>query len=125
MSERKLVKGYVIESQNKGHFYHRSGSWAKYTSPAEGYVWSPAESAAIAKTTLSHGQQRAELAHPAIYDDQTGVTVLTGKAVPVGTISAPPGETAQVPDQGGTLFDMKTTTSKLGVDNIVGGAMSL
>ncbi len=123
MAETKLVKGYVIESQNKGHFYHRAGFWAKYSSPAEGYVWSPAETAAVA--SLPGGAQKAELAHPAIYDDQTGVTVLTGKAVPVNSISAPPGQSAQVPDQGGVVLDLKAVTSKFGVDNIVGGAMSL
>ena len=115
------VQGYVIEADEPGNYYHRSGSWVDYTSPANAYVWTPDETASIANAADNTWAHKPELAHPAIHDPATGVTVLTGKAVPINTVQ---GQNVQVPSTGGALFDLKAATG-LAPASVVAMSVSL
>lgn len=130
MSTLSAKFGYVIEANVPGFFYNRVGQWTHYGSAAEGYVWSEDEVVAIREKALrakSPWPLELELAHPAVYDDSLGITVVTGSAVPVSSLighSNPAGEPNNlvVPDSGGKKFDVQIAASKLGV-NMIGGAM--
>lgn len=119
--------GYIVEADVSGFFYNRAGQWSSYSTAAEGYVWSEDEAVAIRDRSI--GAKGAwpmtpELAHPAVYDDAFGITVVTGAAVPIASLTAisVASSPAVVPDSGGAKFDVKVVAAKLGV-NMMGGAM--
>lgn len=76
------VIGYIIEGDKPGYFYNRLGQWHQYKAVAEGYVWSDEEVAAIRQASDSATTKweiQPQTAHPALYDDRSGATVVTGK----------------------------------------------
>lgn len=34
-----VVKGYVIEAEKDGYFYHRTRGWVRYENPEQAFVW--------------------------------------------------------------------------------------
>lgn len=121
MAKKDAVKGFVVESELRGHFYHRSGCWVRYASPAVAYVWSPGEVVGILKASARGWEHKPVLAHPAIHDSRSGITILTGSAVAVDTVR---GTALKIPDSGGVLFNLKVA-SELGSNNIVAMSVSL
>jgi len=120
--------GYVVEADKKGYFYNRLGQWAEYGSPAEGYVWSDEEVAAI-KDACAKGTTKWELTpaklHPAIYDDRSGVTVITDKSQSINSVQLHSLQNVHVPSAGGTIFDHSKVATRLGGNNFMAAAKSL
>jgi hypothetical protein len=124
MDEESQVTGHIVEASERGLFYHRSGFWQRYLTPAEGYVWSPAQVAAI-HSAGKGWKIRPAFAHPAIHDVTVGLTVLTGGPVPLDKLEIHEKAAERIPNNGGAFFDLKAATSRIPSQSIVDVSMSL
>ena len=118
--------GYILEGDKPGHFYNRLGQWAQYGSVPEGFVWSEEEVAAInAASAGSHAEWdiKPKAIHPAIYDDRTGVTVVTDAPKLLSDTQLQVMHGIAVPHSNGKVFDIESVKAKLGV-NMVARAMA-
>jgi len=124
-----MVKfGYVVEGDRAGYFYHRMGLWTQYKSPADGYVWSDVEVAGI-RDASEHSSVKWEIkpakVHPALYDDNSGVTVITGTGVSLRDVSLPPSNGVNVPTGDGKIFDISSIAARLGGNQVIVASNSL
>nr|CBJ53092.1 protein of unknown function [Ralstonia solanacearum CFBP2957] len=95
---------------------------------AEGYVWSDEEVAAIRQASdaaKTKWEIQPQTAYPAIYDDRSGATVVTGKGVPIGSLTVHPLQGVTVPVTNGALFNLEQVSGRLGVNHIASVMVSL
>ncbi|MEF2250108.1 MULTISPECIES: hypothetical protein [Ralstonia solanacearum species complex] len=122
------VIGYIIEGDKPGYLYNRLGQWHQYKAVAEGYVWSDEEVAAIRQASdaaKTKWEIQPQTAYPAIYDDRSGATVVTGKGVPIGSLTVHPLQGVTVPVTNGALFNLEQVSGRLGVNHIASVMVSL
>jgi hypothetical protein len=128
MAQKKSKTGFIIESSTGGYFYHRLGYWVKYSSAADAFVWTEQEAATIvAASTNEKWEIHATTLHPAIYDTDSGITILTGASTPSGKAIPKPTKAVKVPLNNGKVLDLgKEISSILGTkSSYVGSGMSL
>lgn len=119
------VKGCVIESDEQAFYYSRTGDWVKYITPAKAYVWDKDEVASIIELASRSGDWPLlpTRIHPAVYDDESGTTVVVGKAS--GATAIDKFDRKEVPNKGGVLRDIQATLVGLGVSQVVATDVSL
>jgi len=67
---RKIVDGYIIEAEKDGYYYHRTGSWIKYDSPTQAYVWPEKEAKEILESARENPKAwrlNPDKLHPATF----------------------------------------------------------
>lgn len=120
------VKGYVLEAQHRGWYYHRTGKWIQYAGPENGYVWTPTQLKKIVDHFHAHPDEwrlPPAVAHEAVYDEASGVTEVIGHGEPVNSLNLPTGA-ATVPSLGGDRFVIEAHRMSPAV-SILGNASSL
>jgi len=121
-----LVRGFVLEGDQPGNYYHRSGAWVQYSCPASGYVWSGTDIHAILEDYEENPEEwpiSPAKAHPAIHDPSTGTTVLTGPAKTAKEV-ATRGEDLRTKKYTGGNFNLRVVSEGLSKD-IVAMSVSL
>ena len=127
-AKKGSLTGFIIESSIDGYFYHRLGYWVKYSSAADAYVWTEQQAATIvAASNKEKWEIQATILHPAIHDNDSGITILTGSGMPSGRAFPQPTKTVKVPLNGGKVLDFgKEINSILGTKvSFVGSGVSL
>lgn len=125
---KSLVEGFVVEADERGFFYTRTGEWVKYKSPAKAYVWSEEEVAAIqdaAKTSKVAWPLTPTYIHAAIYDDSTGATIVTEVGKPLSAVTMKRGAGVSIPDKGGIPQDIQASLVSLGAAQMIASGVSL
>lgn len=67
---QQLIKGFVIEAEKGGYYYHRTRGWIQYDSPTRAFVWSKEDAEQILESSKKNAKKWKLLPgklHPATY----------------------------------------------------------
>lgn len=89
---QQLIKGYIIEAEKGGYYYHRTRGWIQYDSPTKAFVWSKEDAEQILESAKKNPRKWKLLPgklYPATYYVPVkGYTTIDHPAIAAGSFGS-------------------------------------